>query len=76
MMWAPPTLTLDPLSSNSRRRPEDAGLQIGTSAGSVNSLGNSPAKRGSFSQIETTVKRIDLQVARDVSCFHNYCMCM
>ena len=31
------------------------GLQIGTSTGRVNSLGNSPAKRGSFSQIEATV---------------------
>ena len=74
MVWAPPTLTLDPLSSNSWRRPEDAGLQIGISTGSVNSLGNSPAKRGSSSKIETTVKRTDLQVARDVSCFSNYCM--
>ena len=42
------------------------GLQIWTSTGSVNSLGNSPAKRGSSSKIETTVKRTDLQVARDV----------
>ena len=31
---------------------------------------------GLFSKIETTVKRIDLQVARDVSCFYNYCMCL
>ena len=54
MVWAPPSLTIDPLSSNSWRRPEDAGLQIRTSVGSVNSLGNSPAKRGSFSHIETT----------------------
>ena len=30
----------------------------------------------SFSQIETTVKRTDLQVARDVLCFYNYCMCL
>ncbi|KAI0240066.1 FGGY carbohydrate kinase domain-containing protein [Lamellibrachia satsuma] len=57
MVWAPPTLTLDPLSSNSWRRPEDAELQIGISTGRVNSLGNSPAKRGSSSEIETTVKR-------------------
>ena len=41
-------------------RPEDAGIQIRTSTGSVNSLGYSTAKRGSFSQIETTVKRTDL----------------
>ncbi|KAI0242672.1 hypothetical protein LSAT2_012049 [Lamellibrachia satsuma] len=57
MVWAPPTLTLDPLSSNSWRRPEDAGLQIGISTGTVNSVGNSPAKRGSSSKIETTVKQ-------------------
>ena len=48
------------------------GLQIWTSTGSMNSLGNSPAKRGSSSKIETTVKRTDLQVARDV--FSNYCI--
>ena len=48
------------------------GLQIWTSTGSVNSLGNSPAKRGSSSKIDTTVKRTDLQVARDV--FSNYCI--
>ncbi|KAI0222756.1 hypothetical protein LSAT2_025993 [Lamellibrachia satsuma] len=47
-------------------------LQIWTSTGSVNSLGNSPAKRGSFSKIETTVKRTDLQVARDVTRLENY----
>ena len=35
MIWTPPTLTLDPVSSNSWRRPE-----IGTFTGSVNSLGN------------------------------------
>ena len=75
MVWAPPTLTLDPLSSNSFRRPEDAGLHIETSIiGNVNSLGNSYAKRGSSSQIETTVKRTDLQVAIDVSSFYNYFM--
>ena len=76
MVWAPPTLTLDPRSSNSWRRPEDAELQIGISTGRVNSLGNSPAKRGSSNKIETTVKRTDLQVARDVSCLSNYCMCL
>ena len=76
MVWAPPTLTVDKLSSNSWRRPEDAGLQIRTSTGSMNSLGNSPVKWGSFSQIKTTVKRTDLQVPRDVSCFYNYCMCL
>ena len=48
------------------------GLQIWTSTGSVNLLGNSPAKRDSSSKIETTVKRTDLQVARDV--FSNYCI--
>ena len=46
--------------------------ETGTSAGSVNSLGTSPAKRGSPSQIDTIVKRTDLQVARDASCFYNY----
>ena len=60
------------------------GLQIWTSTGSVNSLGNSLAKRGSSNKIETTVKRTDLQVARDVfsttasvcnkTCFWDICV--
>ena len=39
-------------------------------------VGKLTHEMGLDSQIEMTVKRIDLQVARDVSCFYNYCMCL